>query len=243
MSYVDRPDPRGFAAQLDRARRSTATFDPDEAHTEAHGWTLDHYEADLPPEPPGPPVPGGSFETARRILHDYDFPDPRLITGIYSPDDPLEGRPMVLRARFLMFTFWLGVRVSGVIDQVTTTEDGPVHEWGYGYTTLEGHFERGHITFRVRKAARTGAVSVHIDAVSKPDHIRNPFYRAGFKLFGRRLQVRFARTSLERIERFVRQELAQAPPPERDTVSVERPDAEARRELERHDPTRSPSDA
>ena len=242
MSYVDRPDAARYQDRLDAARTSPATFDPDtdEAHTEADGWHLDHHARDLPPEPPGEPLSDGSFAIARRILRDYDFPDPRLITGIYSADDPLEGRPMLLRARFLAFTFWFAVRVSRVIDEVTDGPDGPTRVWGFGYYTLEGHFERGHITFTVRKALESGRVAVWIDAVSKPERIRNPFYWLGFKLFGRRLQLRFARTALDRIDRFVRQELAAqavgTAPPERETVEVKRPDAEARQELDTHRP-------
>ena len=238
MSYVDRPDPARYADRLEAARTSPATYDTDasEEHTEAGGWRLDHHERDLPPEPPGEPLPNGSFAIARRILRDYDFPDPRLITGIFSPDEPLEGRPMLLRARFLAFTFWFAVRVSRVVDEVQTGPDGPTRVWGFGYYTLEGHFERGHITFAVRKALDTGRVSVWIDAVSRPDRIANPFYRLGFKLFGRRLQLRFARTALDRIERFVRDELAAqavgAPVPARDTVDVEAPGPEQRATLQ-----------
>ncbi len=114
---------------------------------------------------------------------------------------------MLLRARFLGFTFWFGVRIGREIDEVRETDAGPVHVYGFDYATLEGHFERGQITFEVRKTEATGAVSFHIDAFSKPDRIRNPFYRIGFKLFGRRLQLRFAQTALERMQRFVREEL------------------------------------
>lgn len=246
MTYVDRPNAARYADRLEAARTSPATFDPgaDEQHTAAGGWRLDHHERALPSEPPGEPLPDGPFAIARRILRDYDFPDPRLITGIYSPDDPLEGRPMLLRARFLVFTFWFSVRVSRVLDDLQTTPDGPTRVWGFGYYTLEGHFERGHITFTVRKALETGAVSVWIDAVSKPERIRNPLYRIGFKLFGRRLQLRFARTALDRIERFVREELAAqavgSVAPKRETVDVEAPDAEARAELADRDDRATP---
>ena len=238
MSYVDRPDASRYADRLEAARALASTYDAAarEAHTEAAGWHLDHHQAELPPEPPGPPIEGGSWARARQILHDYDFPDPRLITGIYSADEPLDGRPMLLRARFLLFTFWFAVRVQDVLDETRDGDRGPLRVWGFSYSTLEGHFEKGIITFAVEKALETGAVTVRIDAVSRPDRIRNPFYWAGFKLFGRHLQLRFARTSLERIQRFVREELAAAaadtPEPARETVDVERPDAAARAALD-----------
>ena len=129
---------------------------------------------------------------------------------------------MLLKARFLVFTFWFGVRVGGEVDEVREGDDGRVWAWGYDYATLEGHFERGRITFEVRKEEATGRVRFHIDAFSKPDRIRNPFYRIGFKLFGRRLQVRFAERACERMQRFVRQEIeartAGGVAPPRDTV-------------------------
>ena len=237
MGYVDRPDAARYADRLEAARALASTYDAAarERHTEAAGWHLDHHRAELPPEPPGPPLPHGSWARARQILEAYDFPDPDLITGIYSPREPLDGRPMLLRARFLMFTFWFAVRVQDVVDETRDSDRGPLRVWGFSYTTLEGHFEKGIISFAVEKELASGAVSVHIDAVSRPDRIRNPFYWLGFKLFGRRLQLRFARTSLERIRRFVHQELeaeaAGESEPRRDTVDVEPPDAEARAEL------------
>lgn len=233
----DRPDWRRYESRLDAVREARYNFELDEEHeaTEAAGWRLDHHEAELPPEPPGPPLPDSdaraSFAVAAELVRQYAFPDPDLITGIFAPDAPLEGRPMLLRAKFLGFTFWFGVRVEDVTDGVRETDLGPVHVFGYSYATLEGHFERGRITFEVRKVEATGEVAFHIDAFSQPDRIRNPLYRIGFKLFGRRLQLKFARTAQERIQRFVREELearARArPAPPHETVEPRRPDAEA----------------
>ena len=232
--YVPRrPDWRDYSDRLDALREARYNLDLDESHTysEANGWKLDAYDAELVPEPPGAPLPVGdaraSWSVACRLLRSYAFPDPKLVTGIFSPEDPLPGRPMLLRARFLGFTFWFGVRVGREIDEVRETDGGPVHVYGYDYATLEGHFERGQITFEIRKAAATGQVRFHIDAFSKPDRIRNPFYRIGFKLFGRRLQRRFARSALERMQRFVKQELQSraegTPPPHPDTVPPAEP--------------------
>ncbi|MDT7857927.1 DUF1990 family protein [Rubrivirga sp. S365] len=210
-----RPDWTRYADRLDAIRAGRLNFEADHEVTEAAGWHLDTYDVDLVPEPPGPPLPAGdagaSWAVACRLVRDYAFPDPKLITGIFSPDDPLPGRPMLLRARFLFFTFWFGVRVGDEVDEVREATDagvGRVWAWGYDYATLEGHFERGRITFEVRKEEATGRVRFHIDAFSKPDRIRNPFYRIGFKLFGRRLQLQFARSACERMQRFVREELA-----------------------------------
>lgn len=204
------PDWQQYKERLDTVRTAPVNFDLEdsESHTEAYGWNIDRHETELPSEPPGPPLPDGSWAIACELVRSYAFPDPSLITGVFSPDEPLSGRPMLLRARFLGFTFWFGVRLTEEIDTTRETEAGPVRVWGYGYYTLEGHFERGQIQFEVRKDMKTGQVSFHIEATSQPDHISNPFYRIGFKLFGRRLQLRFARTALERMQRLTAETLA-----------------------------------
>lgn len=239
-----RPDWRVYEKRLEAVRTARYNFDldMDRELSEADGWHLDHYDADLPPEPPGAPLPDSdaraSFAIARDLVRHYAFPDPKLVTGIFSPDAPVEGRPMLLRARFLGFTFWFGVRVGREIDEVRETDEGRVSVYGYDYATLEGHFERGQITFEVQKNETTGAVSFVIDAFSKPDRIRNPFYRIGFKLFGRKLQIRFSESACERMQRFVAQELeARAKgiaAPDHETVEPASPatDSEAQEKIE-----------
>ncbi|NJK45013.1 MAG: DUF1990 domain-containing protein [Pleurocapsa sp. SU_196_0] len=174
-----------------------------EEFTAANGWNLDQYEADLPDETPGEPLEHGSFDAARTVMREYRFPPPDLITGIFLPDAPLERRVMLLRARFLGFTFYFGVKISGVTDELRDTDQGKERVWGYRYATLEGHFERGQIEFLVAKNLSSGNVEFRIDAFSKTGVIRNPLYRIGFLLFGRRLQRRFARQSLKRMQQLV----------------------------------------
>ena len=204
------PDWQRYQDRLEAVRAASVNFELEdwESHTVENGWNVDRHEAELPSEPPGPPLANGAWAIACDLVRSYAFPDPSLITGIFSPDEPLAGRPMLLRARFLGFTFWFGVRLTEEIDTTRETETGPVRVWGYGYYTLEGHFERGRIQFEVRKDMNSGRVSFHIKATSQPDHISNPIYRIGFKLFGRRLQLRFARTALERMQRLTAETLA-----------------------------------
>lgn len=178
-----------------------------EDFTAANGWNLDHYEADLPSESPGEPFEGGAFKAAQIVLRDYKFPPPNLITGIFVPDEPLEKRVMLLRARFLGFTFYFGVKVCGVTNELRQGKDGAERVWGYRYATLEGHFERGQIEFLIVKNLMSGTVQFKIDAFSKTGLIRNPIYRLGFALFGRHLQRRFARQSLLRMQTLVVQAL------------------------------------
>ena len=197
-------------AYYDHARVNYDYAHPSQ-QTSATGWRRDDYATDLPAEAPGPPAAAGSFAAAQEVLRRYAFPPPRLITGIFRPDQPLETRVMLLRASFLGFTFWFGVRVSGVTDEAARpTPAGPERVWGYGYRTLEGHFERGQIDFTIHKNLATGAVQFRIHAVSQKGHIGNPFYWLGFKLFGRWLQRRFARESLARMRQLVAEALAES---------------------------------
>ncbi|GAA4372073.1 DUF1990 domain-containing protein [Hymenobacter koreensis] len=196
-------------ARLDAYAKAKVNYDLDRVHeyTAESGWRIDDYGTELPSEPPGPPQPNGSWEAAHQVLLNYSFPPPDLITGIFVPDTPLAERVMLLRGRFLGFTFWFGVRIGGVIDEERTTPDGPERVWGYNYRTLEGHFEKGEITFTVHKKLQTGRVHFKVKAYSQPDRIDNIFYRIGFKLFGRTLQRKFARESLRRLRTLVVEQL------------------------------------
>ena len=202
-------------ARLAAYAHAKVNYDYDQPHeyTSATGWRLDDYATDLPAEAPGPPAPAGSFAAAQDALRRYAFPPPDLITGYFAPDGLLATRVMVLRAHFLVFNFWFGVRVSDVMDEAARPSPaGPERVWGYGYRTLEGHFERGQINFSIHKNLATGAVRFRIHAVSQLGRIRNPFYWLGFKLFGRMLQRRFAHQSLVRMRGLVADALARPQP-------------------------------
>ncbi|MBH8560154.1 DUF1990 domain-containing protein [Hymenobacter negativus] len=195
-----------YRARLDSYANAKVNYDfsRQNEYTSATGWRLDDYETDLPAEAPGPPEAAGSFAAAQDVLRRYAFPPPDLITGYFDPSAPLEKRIMVLRAHFLVFNFYFGVRVSEVTDEeARPTPGGPERVWGYGYRTLEGHFEKGQIDFTIHKNLTTGAVQFRIHAVSQPGQIRNPFYWLGFKLFGRILQRKFARESQRRMKELV----------------------------------------
>ncbi|GAB2861215.1 DUF1990 domain-containing protein [Hymenobacter ruber] len=206
-----------YRARLDSYANAKVNYDfsRQNEYTSATGWRLDDYETDLPAEAPGPPEAAGSFAAAQDVLRRYAFPPPDLITGYFDPSIPLEKRIMVLRAHFLVFNFYFGVRVSEVTDEAARhTPGGPERVWGYGYRTLEGHFEKGQIDFTIHKNLGTGAVQFRIHAVSQPGQIRNPFYWIGFKLFGRILQRKFARESQRRMKELVAKALAGQPLPQ-----------------------------
>ena len=190
---------RALAALRDKAYN----FDPDQADhfTTASGWHVDDYAQPLPPEPPGPPVPGGSFEVAQRLLRDYAFADPAIVRAVYATDSPLERRDLLLEGRFYGLRFRFGVRVGGLVDTELTVDGRPVRRWGWNYRTLQGHLEMGQMDYQVRKWLDSGAVEFRIHAVSRPAHIPNPVIRLGFRVFGRRVQRRFARHACRRMAR------------------------------------------
>jgi uncharacterized protein (UPF0548 family) len=157
------------------------------------GWHHDDRRQPLPPEPPGAPVPGGSFELARRLMRDYAFADGSAVHAIFEQDAPLEGRDMLLVGRFVGLDFRLGVRVAGVIDEERVEDGRPVRIWGWCYRTLRGHLERGQMSYEVWKWLDTGEIEFRIAAVSHRAKIRNPLVRIGFALLGRREQLKFYR--------------------------------------------------
>jgi uncharacterized protein (UPF0548 family) len=161
------------------------------------GWHQDDRRQALPPEPPGEPVPGGSFERARALIRDYAFADGSAVRAIYEQDAPLEGRDMLLVGRFLGLDFRLGVRVFEVVDEARTEEIRPVQVWGWAYRTLSGHLERGQMSYEVRKWLDSGAVEFRIAAVSHRAGVANPLVRLGFGLLGRREQLKFYRHTCE----------------------------------------------
>jgi uncharacterized protein (UPF0548 family) len=193
-----------------RARRALGAlagkglnFDPDQTQhfTTEHGWKIDDYLQELPPEAPGPPAPGGSFEAAQRLLRDYEFADPAIVRAVYAEDSPFETRDMLLEGRFYGLRFHFGVRVGGLVDEETAVDGRPVRRWGWNYRTLQGHLEMGQMDYEVRKWLGSGEVDFRIHAFSRPAHIPNPVIRLGFRLFGRWVQRRFARHACLRMAR------------------------------------------
>jgi uncharacterized protein (UPF0548 family) len=167
--------------------------------TREAGWRIDDYCQPLPGETPGPPQAGGSWERARVLLRDYEFADPRIVRAVYDRGGPLEGRDILLEVRFWGLRFRFGVRVSGVIDELRRVDGRDVQAWGWSYATLQGHLETGQMDYEVWKWLDSGAVEFRIHVVSRSSGIGNPIIRLGFRIFGRREQVRFARRACERM--------------------------------------------
>ena len=169
------------------------------SQTPEHGWYVDHYEAELRKEAPGEPESDGSYAHTQDAIASYSFVDRKLIQGYWDPNSRLAERNILLRIKpfrwlpFIRFEF--GGRVHTVIDE----RQGDEELWGWGYRTLEGHFEMGHIIFVVAKNTITGRVYFRMESVARLGHIQNIFYRIGAKLMARRLQKRFANHALRAI--------------------------------------------
>jgi uncharacterized protein (UPF0548 family) len=193
-------------------------FDPRRLHelvAEEH-WHHDDYRQPLPSEPPGEPVPSGTFEVAQALMRDYAFAEGSAVRAISQQDGRLEGRDMLLVARFVGLDFRLGVRVGEVTDEVRDEGGRPVRVWGWNYRTLHGHLERGQMDYQVWKWLDTGEVEFRIAAVSRRARVGNPLVRIGFALLGRREQLKFYRHTCARMATLTAQRTGRpAPSPPR----------------------------
>ena len=199
---------RALAALADRA----LNFDPLEiaAATREAGWNIDDYREPLPGEAAGDPVDGGSFEIAKQLMCDYAFADPKVVRAVFDPAGGLANRNMLLQVRFGPLRFYFGCRVGAITDETRTVGGRPVRVWGWSYGTLAGHVERGQMDWTVWKWLDDGAVEFRIHVVSRRAAVRNPIVLLGFRVVGRRRQVRFARRACSRMRELVERALPRA---------------------------------
>ena len=194
--------------ELQALRHRDINFDP--LSLGDPDWKHDDYCQALPREPAGDPIDNGSWQIARRLLRDYAFADPTRVRAIYDQGSPLEDRIMLLEIRFLGLRFDAGVRVGGVHDELRDVDGRRVRIWGWSYRTLEGHLERGQMDYEVWKWLDSGVVEFRIHRCSQPAPIPNVWVALGFRIFGRREQVRFAERACERMLRLTEAELGSA---------------------------------
>jgi uncharacterized protein (UPF0548 family) len=172
------------------------------------GWTVTDLCQRLPDEPAGPPVDGGSWEIARRLMRGYEFADPSIVRAYYDPTVPLERRNMLLKLQALgAVHLYAGVRVGDVYEETRELDGQRVQIWGWNYRTLAGHVEMGQMDWEVWKWLEEGRVEFRVHAVSRPAPIRNPFVRIGFHLLRGRERRAFLESTRERMRTFT--ELAQ----------------------------------
>lgn len=199
---LDRLDP---APVLVEQRGRKVNFDPAEVDG---SWHHDEQRTRLGREESGPPVTDGVWETACRLVEAYEQADPSLIRAVYDPTAPLLGRDMLLEGRFLALRFYMGVRVTDVIDE---HRDGD-RTWGWAYETLQGHLERGRMSYEVVKHEPTGEVELVIRAYSEGAPTLGPVTTLGWRVFGRPTQLRFYRACGQRLARRVREHVGEQDP-------------------------------
>jgi hypothetical protein len=129
--------------------------------------------------------------------------DPKIVRAVYDPDVPLAQRDMALEGRFAFLRFPMGVRITSVVDETSRFSGQSVRRWGWGYTTLEGHLEQGHMDWEIWKWLDSGDVEFRIHAFSRRGRIDNPIIRLGFALFGTWMQERFYDGALHRMRELV----------------------------------------
>lgn len=197
---LDRAEPRPI---LERQRHLAVNVDDDEVD---ETWHHDEVRTALGVEPPGPPAPDGVWETACRLVTAYEFSDPRIVRGVYDAGQPLLGRDLLLEGRFAVLRFYMGVRITRVIDEHRRSGSGTSAEdrvWGWAYETLEGHLERGRMSYEVIKHQGNGEVEFVVRGFSRAAETVGPLTTLGWRLFGRRTQLRFYRSCLHRLSTLV----------------------------------------
>ena len=202
--------PRDPSRALAELRRRELNFDVSRRteYTTEDGWRADDVRQALPPEPPGAPTSGGSWEAARAIARDYDFADPSIVRGVFDRDEPIEQRTMLLILRFRGLRIYVGVRVGDVYDEERSLDGRRGRVFGWNYRTLEGHVEQGEMTWEVWKFPETGEVLFRVASFSRPSPRSNLLVRIGFWLIGRREQLRFLALTADRMARLTEEQVA-----------------------------------
>ena len=109
----------------------------------------------------------------------------------------------------------VGVRVGDVYDENRELDGHRGRVFGWNYRTLQGHVEKGQMDWQVWKFPDTGEVLFRISSFSRPAGGGNLLVRIGFRLIGRRQQLRFLTLTAERMAR-----LTEAPPTPRPAAAT-----------------------
>src|SRR5215212_1160975 len=202
---------------------------PPDAYTPERGWHADALSQRLPGESAGDPTAGGSWQIARRLMVDYRMADPAIVRATWDRRAPLDGREMLLELRlYRVISVQAGVRVTRVWDEERVDSGRRARVFGYEYATLHGHVEMGRMDYELYKWLDDGAVEFRLHAHSRASEAGAPWIRLGFRLFGRRQQLRFYLRCCERIARLTARELGvpdEPPPPASRIQTADTPDA------------------
>lgn len=192
-----------YVTALAELRHLEINYDPSEVRPP--DWNFDVHRSLVGRERPGPPGPHAVWETARGLVGDYEFTPPELIRAVYHRQDPLLGRNLLLEGRFYGLRFYMGVRITALIDETRHQQE---RVWGWAYQTLEYHLERGKVTYEVVKHLDSGQVEFVASCQSQRSPAVGPILRLGWLLCGRRAQLQFYRRCGQRLRELVRASLA-----------------------------------
>jgi uncharacterized protein (UPF0548 family) len=171
----------------------------------------------LPREPPGEPLPDGPWAVARRLVEEYRMADPEIVRARWDPEAALVGRVMVLQLRLWRLLYvHARVRVTRVWDEDRVVDGRHAQVFGFEYETLPGHLEIGRMDYQVLKFIESGEVQFRLHACSRASGAGAWWARIGFRLFGRREQVRYYFRCCARIARLTASSLGlpdRTPPP------------------------------
>ena len=78
------------AARLATIARYGLNYDP--SPTDEPGWHHGRHRQVVGFEAAGDPVPGGVWETACRLVHDYEFAEPSIMHAYFRHDAEMPGR-------------------------------------------------------------------------------------------------------------------------------------------------------
>ena len=133
----------------------------------------------------------------------YEFSDPAILRAVYRGGDAeLLGRDMLLEGRFYGLRFYLGVRVTRVIDETQGTGPASPSRCGAGVARpWKATLARAGLTYEVLKNTASGEVTFRVSGYSRRAPIVNPLIRWGFQLFGRWTRVRFYASVQRRMRR------------------------------------------
>ena len=142
--------------------------------------------------------------------------DPAIVRAAWDPSAPLLGRELLLQLRlYRVLSVRVSVRVTRVWDEDRIVDARAARVFGYEYATLPGHVEHGRMDYEVIEWRDDEAVEFRLHARSRPSGEGPLWVRFGFRIFGRREQVRFYFRCCERMARMTARELQlpDDPPP------------------------------
>jgi uncharacterized protein (UPF0548 family) len=197
------PDSPGVARRLASLAAKPLNFELSTLHDASAGWDITDVCQRLIDEPPGPPIEGGSWDIAKRMMSGYEFADPSIVRAFYEPSSPLEGRNMLLKLQALgTVHLYAGVRVGEVYDKTVERDGRKARVWGWNYRTLAGHVEMGEMSWEVWKWLADGRVEFRVHSISRPAPIGNPIVRLGFHLLRGHERRAFLNSTRERMRTF-----------------------------------------